>query len=74
MCDLLSTHGSSKLAGQEALSNAKAEAIYRVLGANSTVYQPVNNKDVRSRMNICFRIGNEATEKDSWQEPKSECL
>lgn len=63
MRGLISAHGSSKLAGQEALSNAKAKAIYEVLDANPKVYQPVNNKDVRSRMNICFRIGNEATEK-----------
>lgn len=64
MRGLLSVHDSSGLAGQEALSNAKADAIYRVLDANPRVYQPVNNKNVRSRMNICFRIGNEATEKE----------
>lgn len=61
---LISTHGNSKLAGQEALSNAKAEKIYRILDANPDVYQPVNDKNVRSRMNICFRVGNSITEKE----------
>lgn len=64
MRGLLSAHGSSKLAGQEALSNAKAEAIYLVLDANPRVYQPVTDRNVRSRMNICFRIGNETAEKE----------
>lgn len=59
----LLTHGSSKLAGQEALSNAKAEKIYRILDDNPEIYQPVNDKTVRSRMNICFRVGDAATEK-----------
>jgi len=61
---LISTHGNSQLAGQEALSNAKAEKIYRILDANPDVYQPVNDKNVRSRMNICFRVGNSITEKE----------
>lgn len=64
MRGLLSTHDSFKLAGQESLSNAKAEAIYRILDANPEIYQPVNDKSVRSRMNICFRIMDDAAEKD----------
>ena len=63
MRGLLSTHGSAKVAGQEAVANAKAEKIYRILDANPTVFQPVNEKDVRSRMNICFRVGDSSTEK-----------
>ena len=63
MRDLLATHGDSKVRGQEAVSNAKAEIIYRVLDANPQVYQPVNDKSVRSRMNICFRVKDAATEK-----------
>lgn len=54
----------SKIAGQEAVSNAKAETIYRILDANPEVYQPVNHKSVRSRMNICFRVKDAATEKE----------
>ena len=61
---LLATHGDSKIAGQEIVSKAKAETIYRVLDANPEVYQPVNNKSVRSRMNICFRVKDAATEKE----------
>ena len=64
MRDLLATHGDSKVAGQEAVSNAKAETIYRVLDANPAVYQPVNDKSVRSRMNICFRVKDAVTEKE----------
>lgn len=59
---LISTHGSSKLAGQEALSNAKAEKIYRILDIHPDIYQPVNDKNVRSRMNICFRLADSAIE------------
>ena len=64
MRGLLAAHGDSKVAGQEAVSNAKAETIYRILDANSDVYQPVNHTSVRSRMNICFRVGDAATEKE----------
>lgn len=64
MRDLLAAHGDSKVAGQEAVSNAKAETIYRILDANPAVYQPVNDKSVRSRMNICFRVKDTATEKE----------
>ena len=61
---LLATHGDSKVAGQETVSKAKAETIYRILDANPEVYQPVNDKSVRSRMNICFRVKDAATEKE----------
>lgn len=64
MRGLLSAFRDSKVSGQEAVSNAKAETIYRVLDANSEVYQPVNHKSVRSRMNICFRVKDAATEKE----------
>ena len=64
MRGLLAAHGDSKAAGQEAVSNAKAETIYRILDANPDVYQPVNHTSVRSRMNICFRVRDAATEKE----------
>ena len=62
MRGLLSTHGSAKVAGQEAIANAKAEKIYRILDDNPRIFQPVNEKNVRSRMNICFRVGDPANE------------
>ena len=65
MRSLISTHGTQKLAGQEALSNAKAKTIYDILDAHPDVYQVVPHKSVRSRMNICFRVrgGDAASEK-----------
>ena len=64
MQGLLSTYGSSGLAGQEAVSNAKAETLYRILDAYPDIYQPVNDQSVRSRMNICFRVQDPATEEE----------
>lgn len=60
---LLSTHGDSKPAGQEALSKAKAEVIYRILDANPDIHQPVTHKNVRIRMSICFRVKSLETER-----------
>ena len=59
----ISIYGDRKLEGQEASSNAKAETIYRILDDHPNIYQPVNDKNVRSRMNICFRVGDSITEK-----------
>ena len=64
MRGLLSKHGDSGLAGQEAVSKAKAELLYGVLDANPEIYQPVNDKSCRSRMNICFRVKDPETEKE----------
>ena len=55
---LINIHGKSKLAGQEEVSNAKAKLIYDILDANPETYQVVPHKNVRSRMNICFRVRN----------------
>ena len=63
MGSLLATHGSAKLAGQEALANEKAEILYRVIDDYPDVYRVVPHKDARSRMNICLRVGDAATEK-----------
>lgn len=63
MRGLLASHGTSKLTGQEAVSNAKADMIYRILDSNPQVYQPVNDQNARSRMNICFRVKDSETEK-----------
>lgn len=60
---LLTEHGDSKILGQEALSNAKADTIYRILDANPEVYQAVSHKSVRSRRSICFRFKDAVMEK-----------
>ena len=61
---LSTLHGNSKLLGQEAVSNAKAEIIYKILDSNPDYYQQVTDKDVRSRMNIVFRIRDPETEQE----------
>ncbi|CAF9916141.1 Phosphoserine transaminase [Imshaugia aleurites] len=71
---LIVLHGDSKVAGQEAVSNAKAETVYRVLDTNPDVYQPVNHRDVRSRMNICFRVKDPKTEKQFLAEAEERLL
>ena len=55
---LLATHEDSKLKGQELVSNAKAKLIYDILDTHPETYQVVPQKNVRSRMNICFRVCN----------------
>ena len=57
MRSLISTHSTKKLAGQEELSNSKAKKLYDTLDAHLDTYQVVPHKSVRSRMNICFRVG-----------------
>ena len=73
---LIATHGESKLAGQEKISNAKAKIIYDLLDANPETFQVVPHKDVRSRMNICFRVrnGDLASEKIFLEGAKSRIL
>lgn len=47
-----------KLVGQEEVSNRKAEMIYNVLDSHPDVFKVVPEKNVRSRMNLCFRVRN----------------
>lgn len=53
------------LAGQEEISGQKAKLLYDTLDAYPEVFQVVPKREVRSRMNICFRVhnGDEAAEK-----------
>jgi phosphoserine aminotransferase len=52
-----------KVQGQQAVSEMKAQLIYRALEAYPDIYNIIPNKTVRSRMNICFRIdGGDAAE------------
>ena len=64
MRGLQSTYGSAGLAGQEAVSNQKAKILYCILDGHPDLYVPVNDKSVRSRMNICFRFNDAAIEKE----------
>ena len=64
MQGLIATYGNSGLAGQEAIANGKARAVYNVLDAKPAIFKPVNSKEVRSRMNICFRCSDETAEKE----------
>ncbi|KAI9885464.1 MAG: translation termination inhibitor protein itt1 [Watsoniomyces obsoletus] len=65
MHSLLTGFGDRKLAGQEEMASAKAELLYSVLDKYPGVYTVVPNKNVRSRMNLCFRVagGEEEVEK-----------
>lgn len=52
---LLATY-PNRVEGQEAVSGKKAQLIYGALDAHPDVYQVVPDNNVRSRMNICFRV------------------
>lgn len=53
---LLNTY-PDKVNGQEAVSKKKAQLIYDALEAHPETYTVIPKKSVRSRMNICFRVG-----------------
>ena len=61
---LVETHGAAKVAGQQNVANEKAEMLYEVLDAHPDMYQVVPHKSVRSRMNLCFRVKDEKTERE----------
>jgi phosphoserine aminotransferase len=64
MANLVTTYGEKKISGQEAVSTEKAQILYGVLDSTPNVYSVVPDKTVRSRMNICFRVGGGDTEKE----------
>lgn len=64
MAGLVQTYGTKKIEGQEETSNDKAKMIYETLDKYSEVYRVVPDKSVRSRMNICFRVGGGDAEKE----------
>ena len=53
---LLQTYPNDKVAGQQAVSEKKAQLIYAALDAFPDIYKVVPDKSVRSNMNICFRV------------------
>ncbi|KAI9762853.1 MAG: Phosphoserine transaminase [Chaenotheca gracillima] len=67
---LLDTHGDAKINGMEAVADKKAALIYEVLEKWQTqgVYKMVAGKGARSRMNICFRVGDEGPSEKAWLE------
>ncbi|OCK75315.1 phosphoserine aminotransferase [Lepidopterella palustris CBS 459.81] len=64
MSGLVQTYGVKKISGQEEISNEKAKMIYKTLDKYPDVYSVVPDKSVRSRMNICFRVGGGDAEKE----------
>lgn len=50
----------AKISAQQTESEKKADLIYGVLDKYENVYHVVPDKSVRSKMNICFRIGADA--------------
>ena len=73
---LLEEHGDQKLVGQEKLSHFKSKLIYDILDAHRETYQVVPQKNVRSRMNVCFRVrnGDADSEKDFLQGAEKKLL
>jgi len=45
-----------KVDGQQVVAERKAKLLYEVLDAYPEIYKVVPDKNVRSRMNICFRV------------------
>lgn len=64
LADLVNTYGVQKVSGQEEVANRKASLIYDVLDKYQQVYNIVPDKDIRSRMNICFRVQGGDPEKE----------
>ncbi|KAJ5504644.1 Phosphoserine aminotransferase [Penicillium fimorum] len=66
MADLMTEFSAQKVSGQEEIANKKAQLIYGALDKFPQLYQVVPDVSVRSRMNICFRVGggDDAKEKE----------
>jgi phosphoserine aminotransferase len=60
---LLKKHGPLSTGSQGNESQEKASLIYDFLDSKPELFQVCPDKNVRSRMNLCFRIRDEATEK-----------
>ncbi|KAM3442407.1 hypothetical protein MY4824_001001 [Beauveria thailandica] len=52
---LLKTY-SNRVEGQEQVSAKKAQLVYGALDAHPAIYKVVPQQNVRSRMNVCFRV------------------
>jgi phosphoserine aminotransferase len=65
---LVSTYGSRKVEGQEAVAAEKATLLYGALDKHAKTYRVVPRESVRSRMNICFRVLGPAGDADEGRE------
>lgn len=52
---VLSTY-PDKVAGQQAVTNKKAQLVYDAIEAFPDVYRVIPSKAARSRVNVCFRV------------------
>lgn len=64
MAGLVQSYGTKKIGGQEDVSGQKAKLLYDALDKHSNIYKVVPDKNVRSRMNICFRVGGGDADKE----------
>lgn len=64
MGNLVQTYGTKKISGQEDVSGQKSKLIYETLDKYPQVYRVVPDKSVRSRMNVCFRVGGGDADKE----------
>lgn len=66
---LVKSFGDKKVSGQEEIANRKAKLLYDTLDAHTNTFHVVPAKNVRSRMNLCFRIlGKDGKEVDEARE------
>jgi phosphoserine aminotransferase len=64
MSNLDHNFGVKKISGQEEISDRKAKLLYSTLDKFPQVYRIVPHPNVRSRMNICFRVNGGDAEKE----------
>lgn len=76
MRDIVNRYGEKRVQGQEETATQKSRMIYSVLDQYPDVYRVVPSREVRSRMNICFRVhgGDEAREKEFLKAAESKSL
>ena len=56
--------GARRIAGQQEIAERKAAKLYAALDAHPDLYKVVPATKARSRMNVCFRIGDKDDEKE----------
>lgn len=61
---LVAKFGNQKIGGQQEIAERKAARIYGVLDEYPGVYRAVPERGARSRMNVCFRIGDGDVERE----------
>lgn len=56
MASLVSTYGARRISGMQEVADHKARLLYAALDRHPDVYRVVPARQVRSRMNVCFRV------------------